>query len=624
MRESFIDHVSKNCILVLAVTAVNMLIMGICFDFYYDLNDDTMMLDIMSGAYSGVPDGHNMQTLYPLGALIALCYRICGGIPWYGLFLCLCQFGCFYLIGMRLCVLVQRTGKDSTGGPYRKRDLVKKVSLLLLLSLFVWGLCLAHVMNIQYTVTCAVLSAAAIFLFLTTPDTDNGRQFVIRNIPSMALVILAYQLRSEMLLLTFPFICLAGLYRLTEEKQIFVKENLFRYGGVLGIMLAGMLLSRGADYMAYGSAAWKDFLRFFEARTTVYDFYPELITEDAYQDALTRLGVAPYQQTLLRNYDYGLDEEIDTELLTELAEYATHTLGPARDWGGIFRKQVYRYYDRMLRGGDGAYSRMLLWMYVAVLAAGCSVRYGSRKEENVPASGGSGVCRYAFVWQILLLAVVRSAIWMFILLRGRDPERITHSLYVAEAALLLGMLCIQLMKGNWIRFRETGEEQPGSRRRGASVIFMLLGLLCICHIPHSVRKVMADEESREISHVNCMKIAQYCGAHPDNFYFKDVYSTVGYSQRIFRDVDNSLANHDIMGGWVCKSPLYDEKLEKFGITTMEEGLLRQDNVFFVTSKDSDTSWLTAYYAGKGFTVGIEEVDSIEETYAVYQLKELGD
>ena len=57
---------SKNCILALAVTAVNVLIMGICFDFYYDLNDDTMMSDIMSGAYSGVPDGHNMQTLYPL------------------------------------------------------------------------------------------------------------------------------------------------------------------------------------------------------------------------------------------------------------------------------------------------------------------------------------------------------------------------------------------------------------------------------------------------------------------------------------------------------------------------------------------------------------------------------
>lgn len=327
---------SKNCILALAATAVNVLIMGICFDFYYDLNDDTMMLDIMSGAYSGIPDGHNMQTLYPLGALIALCYRLCGRIPWYGLFLCLCQFSCFYLICVRLCALTERTGKNGTDISHRKRDVMKKAGLLLALSLFVWGLCLAHLVNIQYTVTCAILSATALFLFLTMPDTDTIRQFVIDNIPSMALVILAYQLRSEMLLLTFPFLCLAGLYRLTEEKKIFLKENLLKYGSVLGIMLAGMLLSRGVDHMAYGSDGWRDFLRFFEARTTVYDFYPELVTEDAYREALAGLGVAGHQQTLLRNYDYGLDDEIDTELMMEMAEYAIHTLGVARDWSGIF------------------------------------------------------------------------------------------------------------------------------------------------------------------------------------------------------------------------------------------------------------------------------------------------
>ena len=65
-----------NYILAFAVMAVNVIVMAVCFDFYYDLNDDTMMKDIMSGVYSGMPDGHNMQTLYPLGALIALCYRL--------------------------------------------------------------------------------------------------------------------------------------------------------------------------------------------------------------------------------------------------------------------------------------------------------------------------------------------------------------------------------------------------------------------------------------------------------------------------------------------------------------------------------------------------------------------
>ena len=37
----------QNYILTLLVLAVNVLLLGFCFDFYYDLNDDTMMLDIM-------------------------------------------------------------------------------------------------------------------------------------------------------------------------------------------------------------------------------------------------------------------------------------------------------------------------------------------------------------------------------------------------------------------------------------------------------------------------------------------------------------------------------------------------------------------------------------------------
>ena len=67
----------ENCILAFAVMGASALLMGFFFDFYFDMNDDTMMRDIMSGIYSGTPDGHNMQTLYPLGVLIALCYQIC-------------------------------------------------------------------------------------------------------------------------------------------------------------------------------------------------------------------------------------------------------------------------------------------------------------------------------------------------------------------------------------------------------------------------------------------------------------------------------------------------------------------------------------------------------------------
>lgn len=599
---------AENCIPALIFIVVNVILMGICFDFYYDLNDDTMMHDIMSGVYSGTPDGHNMQTLYPLGALIALCYRLCRGVPWYGLFLCLCQFGCFYLIGVRLCELF---------GSVHRRFL-----LLSGLSLCMWGICLPHLISIQYTITCAMLSAAAVFLFLTTPDGLGTRQFVVKNIPSVILVVAAYQLRSEMLLLTFPLICLAGLNRLVGEKKIFLKENLGKYGGVLGMILVGMLLSFVADEVAYGSAQWKDFRDFFDARTTVYDFYPELITDENYSEALTELGVAPYQQTLLNNYNFGLDDAIDTELLTRLADYAVHTIGASKDWGEIFREKFSFYRYRTFHSGDAPYNVMVLWAYAAVFLAGFRE---ARRSGMVQDVNGQGVLlRYGFVWQLILLIAVRSGLWMFILMRGRDPVRITHSLYLAEFALLTGILVRRLQTGRG----DTVSAVRGSTVTGSGVargMTVLAGLILAGALTGNLTAVREDQAWREWVNTDRNEIDAYCRGHEENFYFEDVYSTVSFSRRLFDGSDNGYANYDIMGGWMCKSPLYYEKLQRSGIEDAGEALHEGENAYLIMSDieaaERGLDWITDYYAAQGTATRTEEVDVIGENvrYHVYRI-----
>lgn len=612
-------HPYENCILALFVVVVNVIAMGICFDFYYDLNDDTMMLDIMSGAYSGVPDGHNMQTLYPLGALIALCYRMCGAIPWYGLFLCLCQFGCFYLIAVRLCTLQEErrilyVGKVS--GPFA---MALKIALLCLLSLFLWGSCLAHLLNIQYTVTCAILSLGAIFLFLTTPDTGESKRFVIRNIPAMLLVVTAFQLRPEMLLLTFSFICLAGLYRLVEENGIFRVENLVRYGSVLGIMVAGMLVSVGIDQAAYGNAQWREFRQLFEARTTVYDFYPQLVMGDSCQEALTGLGVTAGQQKLLRSYNYGLDDNIDSRFLMTLADYATDTLRAGKDWGSIAREQIFRYYDRTLRGGDGAYSVLLLWMYAAALLTGLFVLPGVRK--------------FALVWQLLLLWIVRSAVWMFIMLRERDPERITHSLYLVEFALLAAMTVRIVYRSRGEKAEdegpdslyETQEVHMAVRMRRCTLWIMAVVFFLITGegVLKGVPALRADQEGRARVNEDWYAIDAYCRAHEDTFYFEDVYSTVSFSRRIFDAAGRGYANYDIMGGWMCGSPLYYDKLRRQGIETVHEALLEQDHAYLIMSDEQAAeeglAWIEEFYDEKGIAVTVRKTDEIGGRYSVYQV-----
>ena len=576
-----------NCIAILAVIVIHVIVMAGVFDFYYDLNDDTMMKDIMSGVYTGIPDGHNMQTLYPLGLFVSFLYRLCGDIPWYGLFLFLCQFGCLYLVGIRLC---------------RTRKIIETGAILTLL---IWGMLLLHLLQVQYTVTCAILCATAIFWFYTTPYSEMRGQFVKQNIPAVLLLLTAYLLRPEMMLLTLPFVGLAGFFRLTTEGKGLIREKLFRFGGIVGILAAGMLLFWGWDCLAYRSAQWSDFRAFFDARTTVYDFYPEIITEDGYDEMLEKIGISASQRELLRNYNFGLDEQINTEMLERIADCAREQIGGNRDWKTIFVQQFKEYLYRTFHSGDAPYNLMVLWMWAAALLQFFMVEPGQREKSLVR--------RLEMVWQLALLALARTSIWMFILMRGRSPERITHSLYIVEFAFLAGYLI-------WHASRcENVPERVSGTKRAMGVLFVMILLL---NVSDNFSKERAEQQMRMQVEQEYLAIDVYAREHPDNFYFEDVYSTVSFSQHLLQKRDNTCANYDIMGGWMCKSPLYRQKLENFGISSAGEGLLKQENVFLILSDaeaKSGLTWIENYYDSSGTAVDVSMTDRIGEHYGVYEI-----
>ena len=107
----------ENCIVALAWLLLLLLFVGIRYDYYYDLNDDVTIKDLMAGVYTGEPEGHNIQVLYPLSLAVSLVYRVFPRMPVYGIFLCLCQYGCLWLIVKRSLGFCQRTwGKVCLAG----------------------------------------------------------------------------------------------------------------------------------------------------------------------------------------------------------------------------------------------------------------------------------------------------------------------------------------------------------------------------------------------------------------------------------------------------------------------------------------------------------------------------
>ncbi len=188
--------------------------------------------------------------------------------------------------------------------------------------------------------------------------------------------------------------------------------------------------------------------------------------------------------------------------------------------------------------------------------------------------------------------------------------RITHSLYLMEITILAAMAF-----GQWKEIRDEGR-----KKWSGTLTLAAFSLLILSVLPASVRQVGAEQDRRREVNAPYQELYAYLSDRENqgNFYLIDVYSSVAYSEKMFEEVDNSLDNYDIMGGWACKSPLWKKKLAAFDIESMEQALKDRENVYFVRKKSEDMDWLPAYYEGHGTPIETKLVKQLAdfEIYAV--------
>lgn len=562
---------------------------GVFFDYYFDANDDGMINDILSGRYTGTPNGRNIQMLFPISFVLSILYRVAGFIPWYGVFLCGCQFGCLYL-------LVERSLSFFESKAQKAVALAAAVCMVL-------PLFLQKIVFVQYTVTTGLLAATAAFLFYTSDTSGSLKDFLKRNRMCVVLVMTGFLLRSEMLILMFPLICVTGLGKWAAEKPVFTKENAKKYFSLFGILLGGIAFFQIIHMAAYSGNEWRQFTHFFDNRTELYDFLaiPSYEGNEAFYESV---GMTESEQMLLENYNFGLDERIDAELLGKVADYAGKLRDEQASPRDIFRKafQIYRY--RTFHETDYPYNLFVLSFYGMVLIAALLNRH------------------FRYLWVLPCMGFVRTGLWMYIEYRGRDPERIVHPLYLMEICILLGFLLVEgreavLKKG------KTGKWLQGA----FAGILLLLGAF---FLPGTVKETQAEFTGREVQNREWEAFLRYTAENPEHFYFVDVYSTVRYSEKMFQNTYTNVANYDIMGGWVVKSPLTKEKLARFGIFDMQEAILASENVYVVVQAEENKDlpvfkdWISAYYADCGEAINVKERDTIDcdgrNIFIVYEIQ----
>lgn len=606
MRENTTTEKIFHVLLALSAVLGIYAFLALLFDFYYDLNDDMLIKDILSGAYSGTADGHTNQMLYPLCALLSFLYRLLPKAPVFGVFLCVSFGGCFWMVLYRTEQLFKK-----------KRTKIAADFLLavVFLSLMMWEL-----VYVQYSVVCGVMAGTACFWFYTSKTDCSTAEFWKENLPALFLVWLAFLVRSEMLLLTCPFLAVAGICHWAEAaaaeekkenivikkehwKYVLSKENGKKYVAFVIVFLLGLLLFKGMDLLAYRGADWQEYRNFFNARTKVYDYtwYPEYESQKEFYE---ENDITKMQYQLIDNYNFGLDSSITANTLKQIASFDEKS----RLYGGVgehIKNAVWELVARSISPSDAPYN------YFVWIGYGFVIGLAFLQKEK------------KYIRNIILLLVMRCIPWMYLIYVGRVVDRIAHPLYIIEFLILLAILLKELYdRPLWNRekyFRQ--------------ILAVTLGITAVIFLASGFNKVKQEQNRREKIVQTQQMFHEYAKSHPQQFYYFDVYSTVSFVEKMFADVDNTRKNYDLMGGWMCNSPLQKEVrktyvgfLSEKGETaevTMAEALLLE-NFYFVIRADRDASFITEYYQTLGKEVCLEFIDSIgdnNDTLLVYKIAE---
>lgn len=541
--------------LALCITAVT------CPMVFY-MNDDVTMRNILSGAYSGVPDGHAVYMKYPLTGVISLLYRLAGGIPWYSLFL----VGCFLLaatmvLGHLICEI--------------KTNRIIKIGIIAVTALMCVALFLPNMIYLHYTIVAAMLGGCGLML------TMLGDRY-----KAILLFVICYCVRSQVFFLLIPFLAVSLLWQIDKNKW----RELLRMLAVLAGCILFCMIWNG---LMYRSDGWREYHDYNESRTALYD-YGALLDYEEYTAQYEEKGIGIQEYTILDQYVLALDSSVDTEILQAAADIYEERLMSERNPVEYLKFCLNEYYYHTVYT-DKPYQYVLIAAYF------------------LAAAGLLWQKRWRQLGLLCCMTVGRSLIWVYLIWQGRFPERIYISLYLLEIPLLIAMSCAVLNE----------RKKSGSIVMNCIIAACCMALLGtgVCQISTATRR--AAEQQENLKKWNAL--TDYCASHGDNIYLLDVMSMVSYAGQVWEPTTNGQVNYLLAGGWMSGTPFIQERFQMlqtvdggellagFGKTTGE--------ILYISSSERRAEWLPDYISQKFGETEVEIMDCIflddQEIFYVY-------
>ena len=310
------------------------------------------------------------------------------------------------------------------------------------------------------------------------------------------------------------------------------------------------------------------------------------------------------------------------QVMEQIAAYGEETRGT---FAHSLAEGIWLYVQRLKNNRSIVPDDQLPWLALegglaALLLAAAFVRWRAARKEKKTFPKGQGI-----LWKLLLLGAVRSSLWMYLILRERVPERISHPLYFCELVMLawlfLDTVCgMRQISGQQSSGWQTSgpEGLPVRVIRIAALVLSLAAV--VIWLPQEAERTDAEYARREQG--NAVNLAALSRYRQENLYLADVMSTVDFSEKLFTEKIRP-GNYDLLGGWMCKSPHSEKKLAAFGYESMGQAVLSGENVRFVGEADTDWSWLTellAEHGGNGELVLEEEITAEGRSLYIWRLE----
>ena len=565
------------------LTLLIVLILSEMFTLIMVSPDDVMFQQILSGSTTGTPNGHTHFLRYPLGATLALLYRIYNGVSWYQLFLLGALMLSFSLIFARVRGI-------ATG---------RKVLYLVISVLLVFLLFAEDVVHLEWTVISGVLGATAIFRFVTIPNNLGRRKIVAEYAICIILLLLCFCLRHTVAYMFIPLAGLCWLYQLLKILQKTEPEKRKKAITPLVIFLAACLAVVGAVMLthaiAYSSEEWQAYQDYTKDRSALFDYYgyPDYKTyEQEYQAA----GIS-YEAYIIMREDYNFIipcdnfKDMDIKAIAELAEQI-HT----EDVGEKL-KATYN----TIKGIFVGESYALLNVIIVILFTCNLCVYKEKKVIDI-----------LFIAATVVWALAFAA---YLAYDGRLPERVVRSIDYGLIMVLFGNCMAQ-----WLNRPHTEKMDFPITQRVVSIVLAVVMLGAVCVKLNNLRDANDKKKNLAIAH---LEIQQYCASNPENLYVRDFWSFSQRGEVFLKTVECD--NYVNAGGWIYHSPVYDELLEKWDCEDIFQAIEENDNLYYLVNETRYkyvNPRLNKFFAGVAEEKGLHVTMEIADTFTTVNEKVL--